>query len=53
MILSRIGIFATLSINDTQHNSIDCRYAVCVVIFYYYAECRYAEYRYVVGRGAF
>ncbi len=52
--LSIKGLFATLSINDFQHNNTltlrwvsrficcyaDCRYGEC-----HYAECHYAEYR--------
>ncbi len=30
--LSKMGLFATLRIRNTQHNSLECRYA----------ECRYA-----------
>jgi hypothetical protein len=32
--LSKLGLFAALSINDTLHNGIES----------YYAECRYAEF---------
>ncbi len=35
MILSTVGLFAALSISDTQHDNIQCRYAGCC-----YAECR-------------
>jgi hypothetical protein len=35
MTLSIKGSFATLGMNNTQHTSIECRYAECC-----YAECR-------------
>ncbi len=42
-----MGLFATLSINDTQHTSIECNYAECRYAesrdFNCYAECRHAE----------
>jgi hypothetical protein len=48
MTLNIIGLFATLSVNDTQHtqhNSIACHYAA-FRDFYCYAEWRYAVCRY-------
>ncbi len=47
----RHSALMTLSINDTQHSSIECHYAECHV-FYCYAECNYAECRYAECRGA-
>ena len=51
MTLSIMGLFVTLVIKDTQHNSIKNHYAGCRD-FYYYAECRCDEYRYDECRGA-
>jgi hypothetical protein len=31
--LSTMGLFATLSINDTLHNSIECHYADCRIFY--------------------
>jgi len=45
-----MGLFVILSINDTQHNSIESHYAECCGFYCYaesrYSECRYAECRY-------
>ncbi len=38
--LGILGLFLTLSINDTQHNMFECNYAVRC-----YAQCHYAESR--------
>jgi hypothetical protein len=40
MTLSIMGLLATLSINDTRHNSVMSRYAEC-----HYAECHHAKCR--------
>ncbi len=54
MTLSMLGLFATLSINDTQLSSNECYYADCPIFYCYvkyrYAECRYAERRYAECR---
>ncbi len=46
-----MGLFATLSIDDIQHNSFSCHYANSRVINDH-AECHYAECRYVQCRDA-
>jgi hypothetical protein len=50
-----MALFSKLSSNDTQdidhqHNSIECHSAEYDV-FYCYADCRYAEYRYAECHG--
>jgi hypothetical protein len=48
--LGIMGLFVTLSINDTQLSSIECHYSECHV--FCNAECHYAECRYVECLGA-
>jgi hypothetical protein len=50
------GLFATISMNNTQHNSFEscyagCQYAKCRA-FYGYSECHYAECHYAECRVA-
>jgi hypothetical protein len=49
-----MGLFVTLSINDTQYAQryAVCRYAVCRYAVCHYAVCRYAVCRYTECRGA-
>jgi hypothetical protein len=47
--LSIKGLYVTLSINDTEHNTA-LRYTLHFI--YWYAECHYAKYRYAECRGA-
>ncbi len=49
-----MGLFATLNINDIQHNNTLYSMSLCRVsrFIYCYAECRYAECRYAECRYA-
>ncbi len=38
-----MGLFATLSINDTGHSNIECSYAECHYAESHYSECRGAH----------
>ncbi len=50
--LSKMGLFARLGINDTQHSSIVCHYAECRD-FLLLCRCRYAECRGAVTAARF
>jgi hypothetical protein len=60
--LNMISLFATLTINDIQHNSTlcyakrvyyaECRYVECLYVECLYVECLYVECRYADCRYA-